>query len=130
MADAVLQLTLDTGPDPDATEIGMLTRQLRSELLRLDLEDVEVPFSDVVPTGSKGLDVAVVGQLVAQLSPAATSLASVVSAIRAWLARGRVVRTIRIELDGDVLAVSGASSADENRLVDLFVTRHSGYGDR
>jgi hypothetical protein len=53
----------------------------------------------------------------------------VVGAIRKWLSRGDGVRrTVRLELGGDVLELSEASAADQQRLIELFVRRH-GTGD-
>ena len=37
-----------------------------------------------------------------------------------------VRRTVKIEIDGDTLELSEVSAAEQNRLVDLFVRRHSG----
>jgi hypothetical protein len=50
----------------------------------------------------------------------------VVSAISAWLRRGEGTRrTVRLELDGDALELSQASAADQERLIELFVSRHT-----
>ena len=49
-----------------------------------------------------------------------------VSAIRDWLRRGDGTRrTVRLEIDGDALELSQASAADQERLVELFVSRHA-----
>jgi hypothetical protein len=49
-----------------------------------------------------------------------------VSAIREWLRRGEgSPRTVRLELDGDALELSQASAADQERLIELFVRRHT-----
>jgi hypothetical protein len=34
-------------------------------------------------------------------------------------------RTVRLELDGDALELSQASAADQQRLIELFVSRHT-----
>jgi hypothetical protein len=64
------------------------------------------------------------------LGQSADGLRSVVTAIREWLRRGQgACRTVRLELDGDALELSQASAADQERLVELFVSRHaSGEG--
>jgi hypothetical protein len=56
----------------------------------------------------------------------------VVSAVRDWLRRAdEPSRTVRLELDGDVLELSQASMADQDRLVELFISRHTaGNGPR
>jgi hypothetical protein len=49
-----------------------------------------------------------------------------VDAVRHWLTRGGGVRrTVKLEIGGDVLELSEASTADQQRLIDMFVSRHS-----
>ena len=50
-------------------------------------------------------------------------LASVIDAVRSWLGRNRA-RSVRLSLGGDALEVSGVSSAEQDRLIDLWVSRH------
>jgi hypothetical protein len=53
-------------------------------------------------------------------------LRAVVLAVRNWLARGQGVRrTVRLEIGGEVLELSEATAAEQQRLVDLFVSRHA-----
>ena len=60
------------------------------------------------------------------LGQSAAGLQSVVSAIKDWLRRGGGTRrTVRLELDGDALELSQASTADQERLIELFVSRHA-----
>jgi hypothetical protein len=54
-------------------------------------------------------------------------LASVVGWIRAWLARTRA-RSVRLSIDGDTIEVTGLSSAEQQRLIDLWVSRHETGG--
>jgi hypothetical protein len=56
----------------------------------------------------------------------------VVSAIKSWLGRGEGTgRTVRLELGGDALELSQASTADQDRLIDLFISRNAaGKGRR
>jgi len=69
--------------------------------------------------------------LLVALGKSAEGLQSVVSVIRNWLRRGGGTRrTVRLELDGDVLVLSQASPADQERLIKLFLERHAAAGDR
>lgn len=52
-------------------------------------------------------------------------LASIIAGVRSWLGRNRV-RSVKLTLDGDALEVSGVSSAEQDRLIDLWVARHAG----
>ena len=51
-------------------------------------------------------------------------LSSVIDAVRSWLGRNRA-RGVKLTLDGDTLEVSGVSSAEQDRLIDLWVARHA-----
>jgi hypothetical protein len=110
----------------DAERLDALTGFLRQELLQLDVEDVTALPAGEPPPGSRGFDLAAVGGLVVTLSGSAEGLRAVVLAVRDWLARGQDARrTVRLEIGGDVLELSEASAADQQRLVGLFVSRHA-----
>jgi hypothetical protein len=118
-----LQLSEDGA---DAERLAVLTGYLRAELLQLDVEDVTALQVGEPPPGSRAFGVATVGALLIALGQSAEGLRSVVSAIRDWLRRGDGTRrTVRLELNGDALELSQASSADQQRLIELFVSRHS-----
>jgi len=113
----------------DAERLAALTGYLRRDLLRLDVEQVTAPRAGDAPPGARAVDLNAVGALLVTLGQSADSLHSVVTVIRDWLRRGQDTRrTVRLELDGDVLELSQASPADQERLIELFVSRH-GSGD-
>ncbi len=61
------------------------------------------------------------------LGQSADGLRSVMDAITAWIGRGRgTPRAVRVEVDGEELELSHASAAEQERIVSLFVSRHSG----
>ncbi len=110
----------------DAERLAALTGYLRTELLQLDVENVIEPRAGEPPPGARAAGVAAVGALLVALGQSADGLRSVVSAIRDWLGRGDSARrTVRLELDGDSLELSQASAADQERLIELFVSRHA-----
>jgi hypothetical protein len=112
--------------DADAERLDALTGYLRGELLQLDVGDVSALRAGVPPPGARALDVAAIGGLLVTLGGSADGLRSVVSAVREWLRRGDGTRRmVRLELDGDALELSEASAADQERLIALFVGRHS-----
>jgi hypothetical protein len=121
------QLRLQLAEDgADAERLAVLTRYLRAELLQLDVENVTALPAGEPPPGARVFGVATVGALLIALGQSAQGLQSVVSAISDWLRRGEGPRrTVRLELDGDALELSQASSADQQRLIDLFVSRHA-----
>jgi hypothetical protein len=110
----------------DAEQLAALTGYLRAELLQLDVEDVTTPKDGQAPPGARGIGVAAADTLLVSIGQSAEGLRSVLSAISEWLRRGHGAgRTVRLELDGDALELSHASAADQARLIELFVSRHS-----
>ncbi|MFB9239946.1 hypothetical protein ACFFWC_31215 [Plantactinospora siamensis] len=118
----------EDGADPE--RVAALTGYLRDELRQLDVAEVRALPGSEPPPGSRAFDAVAVGGLLVTLGRSAEGLRSVVGAIRAWLSRGDGVRrTVRLELGGDVLELSEASAADQQRLIELFVRRHEPTGD-
>ncbi len=113
--------------DADAARLAELTRYLRAELLQLDVDDITALPGAAPPAGSRGVGSVEVSGLLVMLGQSVDALRSVVAAVTAWAGRGGGTRrTIRLELDGDALELSHASAADQERLISLFVSRHSG----
>jgi hypothetical protein len=123
MASELTLLLSEDGADPE--RVDALTRTLRRELDELDVERVTPLTAGEAPEGTRAIEVAAVGALLVTLGNSAQALGKVVGAIRNWLARTPgPVRTVRLELGGDVLELSQASAAEQDRLVELFVSRH------
>jgi hypothetical protein len=122
------QLRVQVSEDgADAARLDTVTGYLREDLLQLDVDDVTAQRAGPPPPGARAFDATAVGGLVVTLVGSADGLRAVVSAIRAWLGRGQGVRrTVRLELGGDALELSAASAADQERLIELFISRHSG----
>jgi hypothetical protein len=117
-----IQVTL--GPDTDPEEIAEATLRLRRELLDLDVEAVELPSAGEPPPGTRAVELAALGALVVTVAQSKL-LAGVVTAVRAWLG-GSPQRSIKLELDGDVLELTGVSSKEQRRLTDEWLRRHTG----
>jgi hypothetical protein len=120
-------LSLELAEDgADAERLAELTGFLRQELLALDVEDVIAPRVGEAPPGARAFDAVAVGGLLVTLGRSLGAVRAVVSVVRKWLARGAgAPRTVRLEIAGDVLELSGATAADQQRLIDLFVARHA-----
>jgi hypothetical protein len=124
MGDELLVQLAEDGAD--AERLDALTGFLRRELLELDVEDVTALRGGEPPPGARVFDVLAVGGLLVTLGRSAEGLRAVVTAVRRWLARGDGIRrTVRLELDGDVLELSEASVADQDRLIEVFIGRHA-----
>ena len=126
-AQAQLAAFVDAGPDSDAEELAELTRRLRGQLLELDVDKVEPATGGEAPAGSKGIELLAIGGLVIQFAMKSEVLKSVVDATTAWLGRQQG-RSVKLTLDGDTLEVTGVSSDEQRRLVDLWVARHADDG--
>jgi len=123
---AGLGVQVAVGPDGDAEEVARATLQLRRELLDLDVDVVEVPGAGEPPPGSRAVDVAAIGALVVNLADPQL-LAAVVATVRSWLA-GSSRRSIKLQLGGDALELTGVSSKEQRRLTDEWLARHAPPG--
>lgn len=124
---AELSVELQAGPDTDAEELAQLAGRLRAELLDLDVDAVRQPVRGEAPREAKGAGLLSAGELAVGLVASPPVLASVIDAIRSWLGRNRA-HSVKLTLDGDALEVSGVSSAEQDRLIDLWVARHGTGG--
>jgi hypothetical protein len=119
-----LSVKLQARPDTDAEELTHLAGRLRAELLDLDVESVQQLERGEPPEESKGVGWRAAGELVVRLVATPEVLVSLISGVRSWLGRNRV-RSVKLTLDGDALEVTGVSSAEQDRLIDLWVARHA-----
>jgi hypothetical protein len=51
-------------------------------------------------------------------------LVAVIGAVQSWLG-SRKGRSVKLELDGDSIEVTGMSASDQRELIDAFVVRHT-----
>jgi hypothetical protein len=121
---ATLGIQVAVGPDTDAEEVADATLQLRRELLDLDVEAVDLPQAGEPPPGTRAVELAALGALAVTVAQSQL-LGPMVAAVRSWLA-GAPQRSIKLELDGDVLELTGLSSKEQRRLTDEWLRRHTG----
>jgi hypothetical protein len=124
--DDLLSLTLlvDGGVDADARELDELTQRLRQRLLETDVRSVESMQAAAPPPGTRAVDAMVIGSLLVTLARSPEVFKSVVGVIQDWVAGNRA-RSVDLQMGGDTLKVSGLSSEEQRRLIDLFVQRHA-----
>jgi hypothetical protein len=115
-------LQVGVGPDGDAGEVAEAALRVRRELLSLDVVDVTSPAAGAAPAGSRGLELAALGALVVTIARSPL-LDSVLDTVKAWLAGSRQ-RSIRLELNGDVLELTGVSSKEQHRLTEEWLRRN------
>ena len=120
---ATLGIQVELGPDADDEEVAEATLQLRRELLDLDVDSVDLPTASQPPPGTRGVELAALGALLVSVTQSQL-LAPVLAAVRSWLG-GSPQRSIKLELEGDTLELTGISSTEQRRLVDEWLQRHT-----
>ena len=120
---ATLGIQVELGPDADAEEVAEATLQLRRELLDLDVNSVDLPTAGQPPPGTRGVELAALGALLVSVTQSQL-LAPVLAAVRSWLG-GSPQRSIKLELEGDTLELTGISSTEQRRLVEEWLRRHT-----
>ena len=120
-----LTVEVEAPADADAEELAQLTNRLRAELLGLDVDTVYSGSDKEAPDSSKGVDLLAAGGLLVGFVLRPDVLQSIIEGVRSWLGRQRA-RSIKLTLDGDSLELTGVSTAEQNRLIELWVMRHGG----
>jgi hypothetical protein len=121
---ATLGIQVALGPGADAEEVAGAAGQLRRELLDLDLDAVEPVRAGEPPPGTRAVDVAALGALVVTVAQSQV-LSQVMAVVRSWLARSPQ-RSIKLEVGGDALELTGLSSREQQRLTAEWLRRHAG----
>jgi hypothetical protein len=116
-------IEVDAGPEADAEELDALTVQLQCELQELDLEAVERVRQGQAPPGTRAIDVLALGTLLLTVARP-VMLSSAVEVVRSWLT-GRSQRSVKLEIDGDVLEVTGVSTDDQRALISAWLARNA-----
>ena len=111
----------EEGADPARLE--ELSLRLRQELLALDVDSVRPREGGPAPDGTRGDFATIAGALAVTLQPTVALLTAMIGVVRDWAGRGR--HHVKVEIDGDVLELSGASDDVQRRLVDDWIARHA-----
>jgi hypothetical protein len=119
-----LRLCIDTGSEADAEELAALAGQLGDQLLELDVERVDPVTDGQTPAGTRAGDVVVAGALIVSLVQSSGLLSALVDTVRSWVCRigGR---SVRLEIGGDVLEVTGIGSQAQRELIQVWIDRHT-----
>lgn len=124
MPEIVVNVREDGADDVRLDDLGRL---LRAELLELpEAAYVDALTVGEAPPGTRGGLVAEAGALVVTAQPHVAAVVTIVASIWRWLKRSDTSpRTIRLEIDGDVIELSGATNAMQEKLVEEWIARHS-----
>jgi Effector Associated Constant Component 1 len=123
-----LELRLEVGLDSDAEalELDAATTQLQHELLVLDVEEVERPSGEPPPPGTRAAEASELATLLVGLGPAV--IGAVAQTIAGWVGR-RTSRSVKLEVAGDSIEVTGVSEEDQALLIESFLAHHSTASD-
>jgi len=114
----MLLSVVDTGLDPAEVEDALI--HLRRELLdHSGVADARTLSQVPPPAGSKAADGLIAALSVTVLHPSV--LVAVLEAVRGWAVRRG--RTVRVEIDGDVLDLAGVTSAQQQQVIDAWLRR-------
>lgn len=111
--------------EPDAGEqrLADLALALRHELLELEVDDVSHVRGGPAPDGTRGLDVATVGQLLVSAKLTGEMLRAVVTTVRGWLARGPGGgQAVTLTIGDRTLQLQSATAEQQERLVQEFLS--------
>jgi len=119
-----LSLRVDAGDDADLEELDELTTELRRRLLDLDVVAVEALRAGDAPPGTRAGDAFAIGSLIVSLVASPELLKGTIGTIQGWLS-ARSGKSVELELDGDKIKLTGLTSEQQARFIELFVERHA-----
>jgi hypothetical protein len=122
---AQLDVRIEAEPDADREELVALAVQLREWLLPVGVESVGLVAAGPAPSGTRSAGVFVAGVLTVLFARSSELLGKLVDVVQSWLSSSGA-RSVRLELDGDVLEVTGITRGDQRELIRTWIDRHAG----
>ena len=120
--EVLLILEPEIGSEDDERE--ELVRQLGVELRELDVEALSSSAGRPAPARSKGVETW--GDWLITLSASGGVFTTLLVTVQNWLDRHRGAHKVKVVIDGDTLELSGATTAEQARIVRAFLSKHSG----
>jgi hypothetical protein len=121
---ARLGLCIETGSEADAEELAELAVDLREQLLELDIERADRVAAGQAPPGTRAGEIFVAGALTVMLAMSQKLLTALTETVQSWVSRSGG-RSVKLELDGDVLEVTGITRRDQRELIQVWIDRHT-----
>jgi hypothetical protein len=113
----LVSVSAEPGERVDRTELDLIAGQLRTELLSLPIDRVELAASDESQPRGKG-GVLAAGLLLVKAGPHV--VASVVKLLRAWQGR-HPDRTLQVEIGGQKLKLTSASEKEAETIIAAWI---------
>jgi hypothetical protein len=124
VVNVLLVIAPDPELDPEAGE--RLARQLRSEIVELDVESVRPGPGGIVPDGAKGTDPLTLGAVVVAFSASGGVFTALFETLRDWLGRSSARHRLLLTIDGDTIELERASATERRDLIAAYIRRHTG----
>jgi hypothetical protein len=124
--DHAVEMLLDIEGEPgsDRDDLATLAQLLGEELRQqLDVAGIEAVAGGAAPSGAKGIDATLVGQLIVKLGPVAVG--AVLRAVAGWLNRVRA-RRVAVRIGPDEIILDRATPEQQERALTLFAVAHGG----
>jgi hypothetical protein len=121
---ARLGVSIKAEPDADREELVALGVRLREWLLPLGIESAEFESLGEAPSGTRSAGMFVAGVLTVVLARSSELFAKLIDVVQWWLSSSGA-RSVKLELDGEVLEVTGITREDQRELIRVWIDRHS-----
>jgi hypothetical protein len=123
MVERLAQLDVRIEAEPDADREELVVR-LREWLSPLGVESVGFVAAGPAPSGTSPAGMFVADVLTITLARSSELLAKLIDVVQSWLSSSGA-RSVRRELDGDVLEVTGITRGDQCELIRTWIDRHT-----
>jgi hypothetical protein len=110
--------------DASPEELDRLAEGLSRELSDLDVDRVTKATAGEAPPGTRAFEIVAVGALIVEFARSSETLAKVVGVIKSWLGN-RQHQSIKVQMDGDTLEIAGASSEQQEQVIQAWIERHA-----
>lgn len=117
MTGRIARLGLYIETDSEADAVG-----LRKWLLELDIESADLATGGQAPPGRRAGEILVTGALTVVL--ARSSLAALLATVQLWVS-SRLERSVKLEIDGDVLEANVITPREQCALIKVLIDRHA-----
>ncbi len=126
MAERVARLVLRiaAGPEADAAELAELAVDLREQLLELDIECADQVTVGAAPPGARAGEIFLAGALSVLLAQSSKLLTALIETVQSWVSRDGG-RSVKLDINGDVLEVTGITRKDQRELIQIWIDRHT-----
>jgi len=121
---AQLDVCIKAEAGAEREELVALAVRLREWLLPVGVESVGLVAAGPAPSGTRSAGMFVAGVLTVLLARSSELLGKLIDVVQSWLSSSGA-RSVRLEIDGDVLEVTGITRGDQRELIQAWIDRHT-----